>query len=556
MDGSMPTVYRKSENIAARRQNCLASARISPRPNTRSQLLPIVLALFLIFSTGCTSLCDYVRNGFKVGPNYCQPVAPIANQWIDAGNPNVSNGPANVDACWQTFNDPMLDSLIWTAYRQNLSLRVASFRILEARAQRGIAVGELFPQSQQAFGSYTRTNNSLNSPNAPPSRFSDEWQTGTSLAWELDFWGRFRRAVESADANLDASIYNYDDVLVLLLSEVAQSYINIRTAEQRLEYAKKNVEDQQISLNIATLKFNNGATTKLDVTQGQSNLSQTQATIPPLEAARRQAANQLCILLGIPPRNIDGILAGKSAIPSASPQVAVGIPADLIRRRPDIRQAEREVAAQSALIGVAAADLYPHFSINGTIFFDASRFQDLFNANSFAGNAGPSFNWNILNYGRLVNNIRVQDARFQQLAYQYQNIVLGANAEAENAIIGFLKAQESVKYLATSTSAASESLGLVRDQYNAGKTDFNRVVSVEQLLTQQQDQLAVAQGSVANNLVLLYKALGGGWQIRFNSPAASQPIAATEQTAEPVPVPGATQAAPSQPALPPPPDHP
>ena len=556
----MPMANRESENIAARRQSSLAGARMILRLNGRRLLMPIALAIFLTFLTGCTSWRDYIRNGFKVGPNYCPPVAPIANQWIDAADPNVSNGPANVDAWWRTFNDPVLDSLIYTAYRQNLSLRVASFRILEARALRGIAVGELFPQSQQAFGSYTRTNNSLNNPNAAPNRFTDEWQTGTSLAWELDFWGRFRRAVESADANLDASIYNYDDVLVLLLSEVAQSYINIRTAEQRLEYAQKNVDDQQVSLNIADLKFRNGATTRLDVTQGQSNLSQTQATIPPLEAARRQAANRLCILLGIPPRNIDGILAGRSAIPSAPPQVAVGIPADLIRRRPDIRRAEREVASQSALIGVAASDLYPHFSITGTIFFDASRFKDLFNANSFAGNVGPSFNWNILNYGRLVNNIRVQDARFQQLAYQYQNIVLAANAEAENALIGFLKAQQSVKYLSTSTSAASESLGLVRDQYNAGKTDFNRVVNVEQLLTQQQDQLAVAQGAVVNNLVLLYKALGGGWQIRFGAPAETQPIATAGQSVEPVPVPvpvpGATEVVPSQPSLPPPPDHP
>ena len=276
-----------------------------------------------------------------------------------------------------TFNDPVLDSLIYTAYRQNLSLRVAGFRILEARALRGIAVGELFPQSQQAFGSYTRTNNSLNSSKcgAVPNRFFDEWQTGTSLAWELDFWGRFRRAVEAADANLDASIENYDDVLVLLLSEVAQSYINIRTAEQRLEYARKNVEIQQVSLNMADVKFRNGATTRLDVTQGQSNLSQTEATIPPLEAARRQAANQLCILLGMPPRDIDGILAGQQTIPSAPPQVAVGIPADLIRRRPDIRRAERDVAAQSALIGVATSELYPHFSITGTIFFDAIQIQ-------------------------------------------------------------------------------------------------------------------------------------------------------------------------------------
>jgi NodT family efflux transporter outer membrane factor (OMF) lipoprotein len=518
-------------------------------------LLPVALAALLTFSIGCTSFRDYVRNGFKVGPNYCPPVAPVAAQWIDSTDPNVSSEPAKVDAWWQTFNDPVLDCLIYTAYRQNLSLRVACFRIIEARAQRGIAAGELFPQTQQAFGSYTRTNNSLNTPNAVPLRFYDEWQTGASLAWELDFWGQFRRAVEAADAKLDASIYNYDDVLVLLLSEVAQSYIDIRTAEQRLEYARKNVDIQKVSLNLADVKFRNGATTRLDVTQGQSNLAQTEATIPPLEVTRRQAANQLCILLGMPPRDLDDVLGGRRAIPSASPQVAVGIPAELIRRRPDVLRAEREVAAQSALIGVATSDLYPHFSITGTIYYDAIRFQDLFDARSFAGNVGPSFNWNILNYGRLVNNIRVQDARFQQLAYQYQNTVLQANAEAEDALVGFLKFQQQVKYLATSTQAATESLGLVRDQYNAGKTDFNRVLTVEQLLSQQEDLLAVAQGTVANNLVLLYKALGGGWQTHFGDPE-SQGGAATGQSGEQIPVPGPAETAPLQAPLTLPQDHP
>jgi NodT family efflux transporter outer membrane factor (OMF) lipoprotein len=499
-------------------------------------LLIAVSVISLTSLTGCTGLTEYVRNGFKVGPNYCPPAAPVANRWIDAADPSVSSCPVNLAAWWRTFNDPILDSLIYCAYRQNLSLRVAGSRIIEARALREIAAGELFPQSQEAYGSYTRTNNSHNSPKAAPNRFYDEWQTGASLAWELDFWGRFRRAVEAADANLDASTYNYDDVLVLLLSEVAQSYVNIRTAEQRLEYARTNVKAQQESLNLANVKFINGATTKLDVTQGQSSLSQTQATIPPLEASRRQAANQLCVLLGMPPRDIEAMLAGPKSIPSAPPQVVVGIPADLIRRRPDVLRAERDVAAQSALIGVAASELYPHFSIAGTIFFDATRFQDLFDARSFAGNVGPSFNWNILNYGRLVNNVRVQDARFLQLAFQYQNTVLQANAEAENALVGFLKFQQQVKYLATSTAAATESLGLVRDQYNAGKTDFNRVLNVEQLLTQQQDQLAVAQGVVATNLVLLYKALGGGWQTPI-CPPASQPEAVPAPPGQSLPAP-------------------
>ncbi len=416
-------------------------------------------------------------------------------------------------------------------------------------------MGNLFPQSQQAYGDYMRTNLSKNAPNSVlPSFNYDEWTLGTSLAWELDFWGRFRRAIEAADAHLDASVANYDDVLVLLLAEVAQQYTNLRTAEQRLEYARKNVEDQQKSLGLADFKYRNGATTRLDVTQGQSNLSQTQAIIPPLEAARRQAANQLCILMGMPPRDIEAQL-GTRTIPLAPPCVAIGIPADLLRRRPDIRRAERQAAEQSALIGIAESELYPHFSISGSIYFDSANFSDLFDPRSFAGNVGPAFNWNILNYGRLVNNVRVQEARFQQLVLNYQNIVLQANAEVENALIGFLKAQQAVKYLATSAEAATQSLDLVRLQYKEGQTDFNRVLNVEQLLTQQEDQLAVARGAVAQNLILVYRAIGGGWQIRC-APVPPPPAAAPQQPAPPpaevVPLPPATPTTrlPQPPAMP------
>ncbi len=226
-------------------------------------------------------------------------------------------------------------------------------------------------------------------------------------------------------------------------------------------------------------------------------------------------------------------------IPRTAPQVAVGIPAELLRRRPDIRRAERDVAAQSALIGVAASELYPHLSINGSIFFDAERFQDLFKANSFAGSVGPSFNWNVLNYGRIVNNVRLQDATFQQLAVEYQNTVLQANAEAENAIVGFLKAQQQLNFLQTSANWADQSLVLAEQQYFGGATDFNRVFNIQQTLTQQQDQLAVAEGAVAANLIQLYRALGGGWQIRLGgfvpppTPVPQGPVAAPAP--EPVP---------------------
>jgi NodT family efflux transporter outer membrane factor (OMF) lipoprotein len=491
---------------------------ISCKTDSRKIYVAAILLLILVVCTGCTSWRDYLHNGFKVGPNYCQPNAQTAEQWIDTGNPHVSNADPNDAAWWQNLHDPILDTLVHSAYRQNLTLRVAAFRILEARAERNIAAGNLFPQTQQATGSDIRTNTSQNSPIATSTLNYSEIQVGTNLAWELDFWGHFRRAVESANATLDASVENYDDVLVLLLAEMAQSYVEVRTAEQRLVYARKNVEIQRQSLTLATVKFTNGATTRLDVTQGESTLAQTEATIPPLESTRRQAMNQICILMGVPPSDINQMLNGSQPIPSTPPEVALGIPAELLRRRPDIRRAEREVAAQSANIGVATSELYPHFSITGSIYLDAANSKDLFNSNSFGGNFGPSFNWNILNYGRLVNGIRVQDAIFQELVATYQNTVLKANAEVENGVVKFLDAQRQVKFLTTSTKAATESVELVRNQYDAGKTDFNRVLTVEQALTQQEDQLAVAEGTVVQSLVQIYKALGGGWQIRLETP--------------------------------------
>jgi outer membrane protein TolC len=545
------------------------------RPRWCGGLPPAALTfLLLVCLSGCTGWRQYVANGFKVGPNYRRPAAPVAQGWIDADNPAVRSQPADDAVWWQTFHDPVLDSLVQAAYLQNLTLRAAGLRILEARAQRNIAAGELLPQLQEAFGSYARSGLSKNVSRGPAPRVSDEWSTGANLAWELDFWGRFRRAIEAADADLDASVEDYDDVLVLLLSEVAQSYLDLRTAEQRVQYAARNVVIQVGSLKLAELRYDNGRgiVTRLDVTQAQSNLSQTQATIPPLESARRRAANSLCILLGIPPGNLDETLYDpqvrqamdemwdalqkadikqiqaiqgrkiQNVIPAAPPEVAVGIPADLLRRRPDVRRAERQVAAQSARIGIATSDLYPHFSIAGTIYVDANQFQNLFSGGSLAGNVGPFFRWDILNYGRLVNQIRFQEARFQELAVQYQNTVLQANQEAEDALVGFLKSQQQVAFVAQSTVASEQSLGLVHEQYAAGKTDFNRVLTVEQLLTQQQDQLAVAQGRAASSLIQLYKALGGGWQIRLAAP-------------QPLPGPGAEQGGrPGPQARTPPPD--
>ncbi len=302
---------------------------------------------------GCTGLREYIDNGFKVGPNYAQPPAPVATEWIDAADQRVRKESDDLSKWWTVFNDPVLDGLICFAYKQNLSLKAAGFRVLQARALLGIDVGNLFPQTQKMMGDYTRvalsdaTANSIPSFNIPGTqRYFSQWDYGFNLGWELDFWGRFRRAVESGSASLDASVANYDDVLVTLLGDVASNYTQIRTTELRIQYTKDNVALQRETLEISEARFKVGAVSELDVDQARSTLEQTIAGISELEIALRQANNRLCVLLGIPPEELKAKI-GAAPIPAAPVDVAAGIPADLLRRRPDVRRAERQAAAQS-----------------------------------------------------------------------------------------------------------------------------------------------------------------------------------------------------------------
>lgn len=482
-----------------------------------------VLLVLPLFSGCMTGWREYRQNGLKVGPNYCPPEAAVADEWIDYRDARVrSDGQAPWD-WWRLFQDPQLDRIVLTAYQQNLSLREAGFRIQEARAQRAITAGNLWPQTQAAYGAYNRQMLSLGTglqagggagfPGI--TRYFSVWTIGTQMAWELDFWGRYRRAIESADAQLDASIENFDDVLTILIGDVAATYVEIRTLEQRIIYANANVQTQSRSLELANTKLEGGAASKLDVTQAITNLGQTEATIPDLQRQLRQAQNRLCVLLGVPPQTVEELVQGPGGIPSAPPEVVVGIPAELLRRRPDVRRAEREIAAQSAQIGIAEANLYPAFSITGNIFVRASQFQDLFHLSSFGGNVGPSFSWAILNYGRLRSNVVAQEAKFMQEVTQYQNVVLNANREAEDAIVGFLRAQEQARALKKAADAAAESRDLVEELYRGGKADFGRVFVAELVLAQQQDAQAAAEGAIAANLVEVYRSLGGGWELRF-----------------------------------------
>lgn len=314
-------------------------------------------------------------------------------------------------------------------------------------------------------------------------------------------------------------------MLVVLLADVADSYVRYRTFEQRLAYARANVQIQQQSYQLAKHKEDAGAATERDTQQAKQLLEQTRALIPQLESGLRQANNRLCVLLGMPPKDLADPLGQSTEIPKPPTYVAVGIPAELLRRRPDVRRAERHVAAQSARIGIAESEFYPHISLHGTIGVAADQFKELFDTpDSMTGGIGPSFRWSILNYGRLLANLQFHDARFQEVAYQYQNSVLNAARETEDAIIAFLQSQEQAEFLKASVDAAMRTVEITSEQYRHGAVDFTPLFVFESTLTEQQDQFAVARGNIALSLISTYRSLGGGWEIRLEREATSDSI--------------------------------
>ena len=471
--------------------------------------LRMTLLSGVVAATGCTTL----------GPDFERPPADLAATW-DAQDQALDDGQLSSD-WWSMFNDPVLNQLVESAYRQNLPLQVAGLRIFEARAQLGIAIGRQYPQSQQVNGSLTKVGLSENSPNFSPTADDNYAQAGIGLdaAWELDFWGRFRRGVESAGANLGASIADYDNALVSLTAEVARTYAALRTQEERLEIARNNTITQKRSYKIADVRFRNGAVSELDPSQALSLLKSTESTVPQLESLIRQSKHALSTLLGMPPGDLQDILQGPAAIPQPPAALNIGVPADLLRRRPDIRRAELQAAAQSALIGVAKSDLYPRFALTGSIGLlssdtNQSDLNDLFDSDSIAYSFGPSASWNILNYGRLKNQVRVQDARLEELIVNYQNTVLQAAREVEDGISSYVGGRAQSEYLGESVKAAQRSVDLALVQYREGAVDYQRVLDTQQTLLRVQDAYTSVRGEVVNSLIAVYKALGGGWQIR------------------------------------------
>ncbi|HKE11794.1 MAG TPA: efflux transporter outer membrane subunit [Myxococcota bacterium] len=461
-----------------------------------------------------SAMAGLLLSGCLVGPAYVRPPVALETAWLESSDPAVRVEPAQSARWWEVFSDPALAHLVETAYAENLTLRAAGLRVVEAQARRGVAIGTLFPQQQALVGSYVHTLQSENTFLASPPRGFNTFLAGFDAAWELDLWGKFRRAVEAADWDLLANVASYDDVLVSLVSEVAATYLTIRTLEERLEVARDNVRVQEDSLGIARVRYEAGGTSELDVQQAATLLHDTEATIPDLERQRRQAIDSLCVLLGMPPQELTELLGGQGKLPVVPVSVVVAVPADLLRRRPDVRSAEFAAAAQSARIGVSTAQLLPAFQLTGTIGVSAQQAERWFEGNSFEAVGGPEFNWPVLNYGRLINDVRLQDATFQELATTYSNTVLLAQQEVEDALVGYLRGTERVQRLDEAVQAGNRAVDLSIIQYREGATDYTSVLNSQQAKLRVDDELVNERGIVALSVVALYKALGGGWELR------------------------------------------
>lgn len=459
----------------------------------------------ILMQSGCTML----------GPDHTTPEVDLPKEWSDHESGFFKYPSFDEQAAWWTyFNDANLDKLIEMTYSGNLTLQSAALRILEARAQLGIVQGNLYPQSQEINGDLF----SIGTTGPADDRYYNSGSIGFDLGWEIDFWGKFRRAIESADANLLAIVADYDDLLVSLTAEVARTYINIRTIDERIRLAKKNAELQEKSLDLVNIQLEAGVVTELDVLQAKTLLSSTKSTIPALAATLSTYKNSLAVLIGVLPGNISQVLGEPTGIPAMGKAIAMEIPAELLRRRPDIRRQEMQAAAQAAQIGIARTELFPSFTLFGSIGWGANdrgtnSLGDIFDSNSFSYSFGPSFKWNLFHYGRLKNQVRVQDARYQQTLLAYQNSVLNAAREVEDALSTLSHTVVRATYLLEGIETSQKSTELSMLQYQEGLADYQRVLDATRSLTQKQDQYAQTQGEIAISVVALYKAFGGGWGI-------------------------------------------
>jgi multidrug efflux system outer membrane protein len=465
-------------------------------------LLAVVVGMVI---TGCAA----------VGPNYVPPETKVSTSWnteLEGGLSTVEMDPNTLAMWWTTINDPELTDLIERAKANNLDIKSALARVRESRARHGIAAASLYP-NLNVSGSATRSR--TKDVDTTSSLYSANFDAG----WEMDIFGGVRRSVEAADADLQTARENLRDVLVSLLAEVAVNYIDVRTYQARLDTVQASIEAQTETYQLTLWRYQAGLNDELAVQQARYNLESSRSQIPVLRTGLEESMNSLAVLLGEEPGKLKKEMEKPEPIPVAPVNVAVGVPADIIRRRPDIRSAERALAAQTARIGVAEASLYPSFTLNGSIGLDALSMSDIPSA-TWTLSGGPRFSWPIFDAGAIRQNIKVQSALAEQSLIQYKSVVLAALQEVENALVSYAQEQQRRENLRQAAQAARTAAELARQKFEVGLTDFTDVLDTQRSLLSFQDQLAQSDGAVTSNLIRLYKALGGGW----TSLASDEPL--------------------------------
>jgi len=470
---------------------------VSPFPFLLRRLSTAVL---LAFAASCT-----------VGPDYQPPEITTLPAAYREGGTGLTADPADLTKWWKQLGDPMLDKLVERAANQSLDLKEALARVNELRALRGATAAELWPTVDARAG-YQRRQDSENTPFGSFATDFDSYTAGIDASWEIDLWGRVSRSIEAADADLQSEVETLRGVLVSVIGEVAANYVQLRSLQERVVIAKNNLALQERTLALVEARFSSGLVTERDVAQARANVSATRARVPALEIQARAAENRLAVLLGMAPGALAAELAAAAPIPVPPVKVAVGVPSDVVRRRPDIRAAERQLAAETARIGVAEGDLYPRLSLFGTFGFESDEVKTLFDGDSFTMGVGPAIKWNIFDAGRIRNRIDAQDARTKQALARWERTVLIAVEEVENAMTGFVREQVRVAHLREAATQARRAADVASAQYTSGLTDFQNVVDFERATAELEDQLTQSRALITNNLIALYRALGGGWE--------------------------------------------
>lgn len=466
-------------------------------------LAALSLLILLSLTTGCVI----------VGRDYETPDIPLPGAYTTELEGGLDARRAELDAWWERLGDPVLTQLVSRALESNLDLRVALTRIRESRASRGIAATELIPRVD-VNGSYNRRQQSFQNAIAFGPRAQDQFTVGLDATWELDLWGRIRRNIEASEADIGVSVEDARDVLVRIVSETALAYVDLRTVQERIRIAEKNIDIQAETLRIAQDRLDAGLVSELDVAQAGADLERTRAALPPLAISRRAATNRIAVLLGARPGSLEAELAGEAPIPAASTDIAVGIPTDLLRRRPDLRRAERELAAATARIGVAEGELYPRLTFTGNLGFEAENAGDLFKKNGAVFGLTPAINWNLFDRTRIIGQVDIADARTEAALANYELAILRALEEVENAMTGFARDQATRDFLARALARARRAVELAQAQYRQGLVSFQAVLDSQARLFGIEDSLATTSALITNDAIALYKALGGGWETR------------------------------------------